>query len=324
MTAQELADELEVSPRTIYRDVESLSGAGIPVYADRGPAGGYRLLEGYRTRLTGLTMGEAASLFLSGAPAADLGLGAELAAAELKLLAALPKELAVRATQVRERFHLDVPGWFHPGDPVPHLEELADAVWNQQRIRVRYRRWGADPIVKRDLDPLGLVLKAGNWYLIARADGTDRTYRVSRVLDLDRLPETFTRPDDFDLAAFWRAYLDRFNDNLYSGEAVVRLSPDALRASQHLVNPAVGSALRERADEPGEDGWVRTVMPYESLRHALVDVMKLGAGAEVIEPPELRERVAETVREMAARYASNGVPSRSSTVTGASEPTQPR
>ncbi|MFD1150012.1 helix-turn-helix transcriptional regulator, partial [Saccharothrix hoggarensis] len=172
MTARELADELEVSIRTIYRDVEALGASGVPVYADRGPAGGYRLVDGYRTRLTGLTTEEAESLFLAGmpGPAAELGLGAVVAAAQLKVLAALPPELRSRAGRVRERFHLDAPGWFRGDEGTPHVAGIADAVWRQRRLRIRYVRW-AQVEVERTVEPLGLVLKAGTWYLVARAHG---------------------------------------------------------------------------------------------------------------------------------------------------------
>jgi predicted DNA-binding transcriptional regulator YafY len=304
MTAQQLADELEVSLRTIYRDVESLSAAGVPVYADRGPAGGYRLLDGYRTRLTGLTAAEAESLFFAGmpGPATELGLGAVLAAAELKLLAALPRELAERAARVRELFHLDVPGWFHGGDPTPHLAAVADAVWNQHRVRVRYRRWRTPTPVDRTIEPLGLVLKAGHWYLIARSESGDRTYRVDRVLALETLEEGFERPADFDLSAFWRAYLDRFHREMFSGEAVVRFSPDGMRRVAGLLTPAVIQAARDNAGEPDEAGWVRTVIPIESLRHAHAELMRFGADAEVLEPPELRELMIASARAVLGLY----------------------
>ena len=180
-TAAVLARELEVSERTIHRDVEALSAAGVPIYAERRPHGGIQLIDGYRTRLTGLTGDEAEALFLSGlpGPAAELGLGTVVAAARLKVLAALPSELRVRASRLVERFHLDAAGWFHASEPVPHLAVLADAVWEARRLAITYRR--GDSEVERSLEPLGLVLKAGVWYLVAASEGQVRTYRVSRI-----------------------------------------------------------------------------------------------------------------------------------------------
>ncbi|GAA1799360.1 helix-turn-helix transcriptional regulator [Actinomadura chokoriensis] len=310
MTARELAAELEVSVRTVYRDVESLSAAGVPVYADRGPDGGYRLLGGYRTRLTGLTEAEAASLPLSGipGPATQLGLG-DVLAAELKLLAALPPALRTRATRIRERFHLDAPGWFRTPDDVPHLHAIADAVWNQHRIQVRYRRWQRPQQVTRTLEPLGVVLKAGSWYLIARpadptADptGDPRTYRISRVLALTSLPDRFDRPDGFDLAAHWTAYTQRFEADSYPEHATVLISPDGLTRAPTLLPPAMARAALDTADPPDPRGWVRAVLPIESVRHAHVEFLKLGADVEVLHPPELRAMITDTVRALAARY----------------------
>ena len=155
--------------RTIYRDVEALSAAGVPVYATRGRSGGIQLLDGYRTRLTGMTADEADALFLAGLPgaAADLGLGSVLAATQLKLLAALPPELRERAARIRDRFYLDAPGWLRETDAPPFLASVAEAVWTQHRLDVRYERANR-AVADRVLDPLGLVLKAGTWYLVAR------------------------------------------------------------------------------------------------------------------------------------------------------------
>jgi predicted DNA-binding transcriptional regulator YafY len=310
LTAQEIADELEVSVRTVYRDVESLGAAGVPVYADRGPIGGYQLVDGYRTRLTGLTPDEAESLFLVGmpGPAAELGLGTVLAAAQLKLLAALPPELRSRAARVRERFHLDAPGWFREADQPPHLAAIADAVWNQHRIRVRYDRWEAHAggarlnDVIRMLEPLGLVLKSGVWYLLALAEGQTRTYRVSRVLDLATLDERFERPDGFDLAAAWQTWAEQFQRRLLRGEAVVRLSPRALQLMPFYFDPLIVRAATESASPPDQDGWVRSIVPIESLAHAQSEFLRLGPEAEVLEPLELRQRMAEAAAALARLY----------------------
>lgn len=304
MTAQELAEELEVSVRTVYRDVESLGAAGVPVYADRGPLGGYQLLAGYRTRLTGLTADEAESLFLAGAPgpAAELGLGSVLAAAQLKLMAALPPELRSRAGRISERFHLDVPGWFKSVERPPHLSAIADAVWNARLIEIRYRRWGRTEVV-RTLEPLGLVLKNGTWYLIARPpDGEPRTYRISRVLALEVRPNTFERPDAFDLASFWAAYSEEFQARLYPEEATVRMSPLAYDLVGYYLGAAVARRVRETATEQDEDGWRQATVPIESLAHARLELFRFGNDLEVLEPPELRALMAETATAVHAIY----------------------
>ncbi|MEQ4720106.1 YafY family protein [Nonomuraea sp. B19D2] len=304
MTAQELADRLEVSVRTIYRDVESLHAAGIPLYGDAGPKGGYQLLDGYRTRLTGLTPDEAESLFLAGlpGPAAELGLGAVVTAAQLKLMAALPVELRDRAGHIQERFHLDAPAWYRDQEPVTYLPAVADAVWNERRVQVRYRRWKAPQEVERRLDPYGLVVKAGRWYLVARAGEDVRTYRVSQILDLHPLPERFTRPGGFDLAAYWQGYLAEFEARLRWGEAVVRLSPRGLERLADLMTRGVVAAAGESAEPPDEEGWTRVTVPIESIEHALAEFLRLGTDVEVLAPAELRKRMAATATELAARY----------------------
>lgn len=304
LTATELAQELEVSLRTVYRDAEALAAAGVPIYADRGPTGGYQLLDGYRTRLTGLTGDEAASLALAGipGPAAELGLGAVLAAAQLKVQAALPAGLRERAEQVAERFHLDAPGWSHTDEATPHLATVAEAVWQNRAIKVRYQRWD-NSVSDSTLEPLGIVLKAGVWYLVAQSRGKARTYRVSRLLALDLLDDHFARPAEFNLTLFWQAFSDRFRANLYHSEATVRFSPRA-QELLFLLGPDVVQAAETTASPPNAHGWIEATIPIESLRHAETDLLRFGAEAEILAPPELRQRFGEIAAAMAARYAT--------------------
>ncbi|WP_405358775.1 YafY family transcriptional regulator [Kitasatospora sp. NBC_00085] len=306
MTAHQLADELEVSVRTVYRDVEALAAAGIPLYGDAGHGGGYQLLDGYRTRLTGLTADEAQAVFLAGlpGPAAELGLGEVLAAAELKLRAALPAELREQAGRIQERFHLDAPGWYGNVDETPHLAAVAAAVWGRHAVRVRYRRWKAPTEVERRLEPYGLVLKAGRWYLVAGAGGgSARTYRVDQILELHPLEERFEPPAGFDLAAHWRDRLADFHARLHTAEAVVRLSPRGAARVREQLGHAAGRAVAEGGVVEA-DGWTRAAVPIESLDHAHGEFLKLGADVEVLEPPALRARLAATVRELADRYGA--------------------
>jgi predicted DNA-binding transcriptional regulator YafY len=305
MTAAELARELGVSVRTVYRDMESLSAAGVPVYADRGSTGGYQLLAGYRTRLTGLTEDEARSLLFAGMPeaASELGLGQVLAAAQLKLDAALPAELRSRAGRVRERFLLDPLAWFREADSVPWLATVARAVWEQHRIQVRYQRWDGSEVT-RMLEPLGLVLKSGVWYLVAGA-GEPRMYRVSRIHACRPLAESFQRPEGFLLAEFWALREEALQARLFRGEAVVRLSPRA-RRMLFLLGPVVVEAANRQESAPDEDGWVRTTLPIESVEHAVGELLRFGADVEVLEPPELRDRIVRAAEEMARLYRDAG------------------
>lgn len=305
MTAAQLAAELEVSVRTVYRDVEALHTAGVPLYGDAGHRGGYELLAGYRTRLTGLSVGEAEALFLTAlpGPAADLGLGPALAAARLKLRAALPPELRAQADRMSRRFHLDAPGWYAPDDELPFLPAVADAVWRGRVLAVRYRRWTEPTDVDRRLEPYGLVLKAGRWYVVAARPGGSgpRTYRVDQILRLTITGDEFDVPEDFDLAAYWQSYQRDFHARLHQGEALVRLSP---RGVARLTGAAARAAAATGAREPG--GWTRARLPVESPDRAHDQFLALGADVEVLAPPELRTRLAETVRTLADRYADGG------------------
>ncbi|MEU3624868.1 transcriptional regulator [Amycolatopsis coloradensis] len=300
MTAQQLADTLEVSIRTIYRDVEALNAAGVPIYGEPGNEGGYRLLEGYRTRLTGLTATEAQTLFLTGLPAAaaQLGLTTAVTGARLKLAAALPEELRDRADRVADRFHLDAPSWFHEDDRTPHLAVVADAVWNQHALQIRYLRWAKPHEITRITQPYGLVLKAGHWYLVASHQGQFRTYRISRILDAHALPESFARVEDFTLASYWRGYLEHFDQRRHQHQATLRVSPHGLDLLPHLLEPAVVHAARQTATEPDLQGWTQITIPTESVEAALPELLKLGADAEVLAPENLRAHIIHTLRAM--------------------------
>lgn len=312
LTAREMAEELEVSIRTIYRDMDALADSGVPVYADRGPDGGYSLLEGYRTQLTGLSAEEADALTLSGVPeaAAELGLSRVLAAAQLKVTAALPSELSDRAGRLTERFHLDAPGWFREADHVPTLTGVADAVWNQRVVRVRYRRWvvdGREPDVERELDPLGLVLKAGVWYLVAapHGGGDPRTYRIARMLELETLDVRFERPDGFDLWAYWNRRTGELTDE-YRAEATIRLSPRGVELAPVALRPHTARAVTEGVEgsaSPDDDGWIRVAVPVESFAAARSELLALGAEVEVVSPAALREQMREAATELATLYA---------------------
>jgi predicted DNA-binding transcriptional regulator YafY len=302
LTAASLASELEVSERTIHRDVEALSAAGVPIYAERGPHGGIQLVDGYRTRLTGLTGDEAEALFLSGlpGPAAELGLGTVVAAARLKVLAALPTELRARASRLVERFHLDAAGWFHASESVPHLGVLADAVWEARRVTVGYRRAGGE--VDRILDPLGLVLKAGVWYLVAASDGQVRTYRISRFSRVSPTDRTFERPSDFDLASHWRESIEAYEASTPRIEITVRVDPRAIGILADLVGErSVRDA--ERIGDDGPDGWRQLRLTVDWPEEVPARLVALGDRVEVVAPAEIRDRVRTTAERVLSRYA---------------------
>ena len=302
LSAEVLAQELEVSVRTVYRDVDQLSASGVPIYAETGRNGGFELLDGWRTRLTGLTAPEAQALFLSGlpGPAAELGLGDAVAAAELKLLAALPADWQVEATRVSARFHLDPRGWFQPAERDDHLRAIADAVWSERRIAVHYESWKST--ADRVLDPLGVVLKGGAWYLVAMREGVARTYRIANIRTLTLLDDHFQRPADFDLPAFWAASMERFVQDVYVGEAEVRATELGIRRLKDMA-PAVKSAIEASEPQPDSSGWASFIIPIEDHAFSLRELSKIGPELEVLRPPQLRAGLADIARRMAAIYA---------------------
>ena len=304
-----LAEELEVSVRTIYRDIGELQAAGAPLWTRSGPQGGIHLLEGWRTDLDGLTDAEAAALFVGGPPSVvgQLGLGAGLAAAQVKMLATLSPAAARRAEEARARFLLDAPGWFDRQERVDALPTLAEALWTNRRVRLHYQR-GSDPVdptrplaVDRVVDPLGLVVKAGRWYLVARSEEALRTYRVSRVQRADLLGDTFDRPPAFDLAAAWSELSVGFDRSILRLAISVRVSPGALRHLPSVVPSGATVEAVATAGLPDAEGWRQVDLRVESERVAVSQLLSLGAGVEVLQPESLRRALADAARQVADR-----------------------
>jgi predicted DNA-binding transcriptional regulator YafY len=303
MSATELARQFEVSVRTIYRDIDQLSAAGVPVFADRGRSGGFQLLDGYRTKLTGLTQSEAEALFLAGlpGPAAELGLAEILATAQLKLMAALPAHVQPQADRIGARFHLDPTRWFRGSDPLPSLQVVARAVWCGHFLNVCYRRAGQMETRRLKLGPLGLVLKGGVWYLVAQNGKSIRTYRAANIHDVQISDENFVRPAKFDLAGYWQKSSRDYEAGVYREHADVRLSQDGL-ARLDLLGPYVTEAAARTARKPDRQGWVRCTVPIESIDYGVRELMRLGEDVEVIGPPALRARMAAKLEAMSKRH----------------------
>jgi predicted DNA-binding transcriptional regulator YafY len=302
-SAPELAREFEVSVRTIHRDIDQLSAAGVPVYADRGRNGGFKLMDGYRTKLTGMTQPEAEALFLAGlpGPAAELGLADLLATARLKLMAALPSGMQPGAERIAARFHLDPAGWFARTESPSFLPAIAQAVWNERMLRLRYRSSGE--IYARKLGPLGLVLKGGTWYLVAQSGKATRTYRVSQIVEAQAIDEPFARPKKFDLAAHWTASARDYEAGLYRESARVRLSPQG-RAGIGVLGPHVLAAVQANASAPAADGWIDCTVPIETTESGVRELMRLGDDVEVLAPAALRAGVAAAAKRIANRHTS--------------------
>jgi predicted DNA-binding transcriptional regulator YafY len=308
MTAPETAAELGVSVRTVYRDVDALLAAGIPIWSEQGRTGGYRLVEGYRSRLTAMTGAEVDALALAGIPAAAAALGTTetTTTAERKLLAALAPDQRERAGRLRDRFHLDVPSWYADADEPPHLAALADAVLHERRVVVTYRRWTEPRRVERTLEPHGLVLKAGTWYVVARtAENPDqRTYRVSNVLALTPTDERFTRARDFALAERWAAHLAELDERRITAAATVRVSAALRERLPDNPSHPLAAAVRAAGDDTAEV----ITLPIESIGRAAADLIVFGAEVEVLDPPELRTALGELAAEVSALYARRAAP----------------
>jgi predicted DNA-binding transcriptional regulator YafY len=301
MSAGELARALEVSVRTLYRDIDELTSAGVPVYAERGRAGGFQLLPGWKTTLTGMTSTEAEAVFLSGlaGPAAQLGLGEAVRSAQIKLQSALPAPMRGQAGRIGARLHLDPVEWYREADPVPHLATVATAVWEERQLAITYDSWTRS--ARQVVHPLGLVLKAGTWYLVAARDDQVRTFRVASIREATLLPDRCTRPRRFDLAAHWAASVRRFEQELHAGEAEVVATRRGLADLRHL-NAVVALALRS-VEAPPEGQRVQVRIPIESVEQAAGPMLRLAPEVEVLRPQRLRRAIRERARAAAELYA---------------------
>ncbi len=299
LTSHELAERLEVSERTIHRDMEALSIAGIPVFSERGTGGGWSLVEGYRSNLTGLSEAEVQALFLS-RPAGllhDLGLDRAEAAGMIKLQASLPLPHQREASVAQERIHIDLTGWHNTKEAVPMLPTLLEAVWHERKLAITYQRGECDA-VERVLNPLGLVAKGSAWYLVAAVEDTIRSYRVSRVQSATLLEERCARPAGFDLAAHWQLSAVEFKDKFPRYEVTLRVHPDFV-PFLYLV----GRFSRvEKLEEPDADGWRKALLVFQVEEAAVQGLLSLGAHVEIVEPLEVREQVIEQAEKIVAFY----------------------
>lgn len=303
LTAAALAEEFEVSERTIYRDIDALSAAGVPVYGDRGPGGGFALLDGWRTRLTGMLGDEAAALALAGVPSAAeaAGLGVALRDAFAKLLVALPGDDSARAGQAAAGFHIDPADWYRAGEPVPQLPLLARAVLDQRPVLFGYTSWTRERSWRAE--PHGLVLKAGEWYLAAWAEGRMTTFRVTAIADLELVEGHFEPQPGFDLARWWEESQLRFEAGLFSTQARLRASHEGMarlaRLSQRGRDAVAG------ADPPGAGGWAELTMLVEDSDHGARELLSLGPEVEVLAPASLRRRIGDLAARLAQLHDRN-------------------
>ena len=302
MSARELAERLEVSERTIHRDMEALSVAGVPVIAERGANGGWSLLEDYRTNLTGLNQAEIQALFLTQPPRllTDLGMRQAAEGALVKLLASLPTTQRQDAEFMRARIHVDGAGWKQSVESVPCLPVIQDALWREKKLRLLYER-GDQVCVERVVDPLGLVAKSSAWYLIAGVEGEIRTYRISRVRDATILDEASLRPDGFDLAGYWEQSKAEFQAGLPRYPARFRIAASILPFFHGMLR----YARVEKVEPPDADGWQVVDIVFDVEAEALLYGSGYGGLVQVLEPVDLREKVVAQARAVLAVYKSS-------------------
>jgi predicted DNA-binding transcriptional regulator YafY len=303
LTAAQLARELEVSERTIYRDIDALSLAGVPVYGDRGPDGGYALLDSYRTDLTGLTEGETRALFLLSIPSAlaDLGLDEEMAQALRKLAAAMPAMRRGDEARIRQRFYLDPHDWRTASSSPSQLRALQEAVWQDRRVDIAYTL-PSGPLVRQRIAPFGLVAKAGSWRVLTVVEARIVAYAVSELIEVELTAERFDRPTGFDLQESWEAWCEGYRAR---PRYELTLRVDA-RLAHELPRHGIEAELRSAAE--AIDGRVTMRASCDSFADARARVLALGGAVEVVGPEPLRKSVADYAEQIAARYRAKRAP----------------
>lgn len=301
MTARQLAEELEVCERTIYRDFEALSSAGVPVYSETGPEGGYRLLESYRTNLTGLSEGEARALFMLNMPGplAGLGLSQELKGAMLKLAAALPESRRLDEERVRQRFWIDSSYGKTAEEPVPQLSTIQQAIWEDRRLAITYNPI-FDVQIERIVDPYGLAARSGVWYLVFSREGRVRARRVADLLEVHLCGDTFNRPVDFDLGSFWKSWCEEQEQSYHAYQVTVRASKRAVLKLVRRFGSSVSEQLKDAINTP--DGYTTLTLSFRSIDDAREHLLPFGGSLEVLEPYTLRANLADIAGQIAQVY----------------------
>jgi len=303
VTAGELAERLDVSVRTIYRDIEALSTAGVPVYAERGRHGGIELLAGFRTDVTGLTADESRALFVLAAQGAHaaLGLDAALGSALRKVMAALPAPHRPAADVTARRILVDATRWLGGPQPDVDLDVLREAVFADRRLRLCYRHGGTGEARTYTVDPYGLVAKAGVWYLVADRRATPRLFRADRVRSARILDAPVRRRPGVELADVWTELRRRVEERPGGLHVTARVRRDRLGLFLRITAPW----LAERPDDPGDGEWVTVRLSYGVLGEAR-GLLQFGDQVEVVSPPEVRAELARAAASVTRLYAGEG------------------
>jgi predicted DNA-binding transcriptional regulator YafY len=302
MTADELSRELEVSPRTIYRDITSLNIAGIPIYTDRGPGGGIKLLESYRTTLTGINEDETQALFMLSIPQVlvELGVDQKLKSALLKLTAALPPRQQIIQAHTQQRIYLDSTPWYMIEEPAPHLAVLHTAAWNDKRVRLVFQG-GFDTKIEMEMEPLGLVAKMNTWYLVGRSTEYIRVLKIADILEVEALAEDFTRDADFDLETFWTEWCAASIIRRPVYIAKLRMAPGLVDKLNLYLGAEVKYTVSDN-DEVVTNDWKIVTIYYDNFFSARESILNFGRAAEVLEPDVLRLSVIDYARQIIAFY----------------------